>query len=451
MHLSQSTIVAPIPGGEKALLVQPLTGQVALLTGEKARPLRALAEHASLPDSLPLEAFREAGFAVESPDADRALLASAWAQYLEELEKTPPQLIVVPTFGCHLKCTYCYQETFDPASRLIQPETIEALFAYIARFHGAENPRPYLTLFGGEPLVDTPAHHDRLARFLAKASEQGLSVAVVTNGYDLESFVAQLREGPIKEVQVTLDGPAVIHDARRLHKTGGGTFERIVRGIDALVEARIPVNLRVVADKENLPTLPALAEVALAHGWLDLPESSFKTQVGRNYELFGCASRQKREDLYDRVELWSAYLELAERHPVLRRFHKPRLHGIRHLAETGEFPAPNFDSCPATKKEWAFGPEGAIYGCTATVGNPAYRLGSYAPEVVRDEDAIAAWQGRNVFSIPKCKGCALAAVCGGGCGAVAAHRNGGNPRAPDCRPVRELFGLGARFYGLDQE
>jgi hypothetical protein len=40
-------------------------------------------------------------------------------------------------------------------------------------------------------------------------------------------------------------------------------------------------------------------------------------------------------------------------------------------------------------------------------------------------------------------------MCGGGCGALAASRTG-TPMKPDCRPVRELLGLGARFYGLDK-
>jgi uncharacterized protein len=122
----------------------------------------------------------------------------------------------------------------------------------------------------------------------------------------------------------------------------------------------IPVNLRVVVDKENLEGLPALAALAEARGWLALPEARFKTQLGRNYELFGCASRQASGQLFSRVELWTRYVELAEAHPVLARFHKPRFHGVRHLAETGQFPAPNFDACPAAKKEWAFGPDGLL-------------------------------------------------------------------------------------------
>jgi uncharacterized protein len=251
----------------------------------------------------------------------------------------------------------------------------------------------------------------------------------------------------VKEIQVTVDGPREVHDRRRPHASGAGTFDRIVAGIDALVAAGIPVNLRVVADRENLDALPALAELAAAKGWLDLPAARFKTQVGRNYELFGCASRQRREALFDRVELWARYLEAAEAHPVLRRFHRPRFHGIGHLAEAGELPAPNFDACPATKKEWAFGPDGKLYGCTATVGHPAHVLGTYHPEIARDDAAIAAWRSRSTLTIPGCRECALAAVCGGGCGAIAWDREG-TPLAPDCRPVPELYGLGARYYGL---
>jgi uncharacterized protein len=448
MRLSRSTLVAPIPGRGEALLVQPLTGQVALLAEADARALERLADGGALPDAVPEEALRAAGFVVDSDADERALAAAARAEYARELAATPTQLVFVPSFGCNLRCSYCYQEVFDPSARgLVSPDVLEAFFAYVDRFHAAERPRPYLTVFGGEPLVDTPAHHDRLARLLEAARARELGVAVVTNGFDLERFVPALAAARVKEIQVTIDGPAEVHDARRPHASGRGSFERVVHAVDALVAARVPVNLRVVADRENLPALPALAALADARGWLDLPEARFKTQVGRNYELFGCATRQARGALLDRVELWAEWLRLAEEHPVLRRFHRPRLHGARHLAETGEFPPPNFDACPATKKEWAFAPDGALYGCTATVGNPRYRLGTFHPVVARDEEAIAPWRARSTATIPQCTTCAAAAVCGGGCGALA-DAHGLGIGGPDCRPVRELLGIGARYYGL---
>jgi uncharacterized protein len=365
-----------------------------------------------------------------------------------EHERTPVQLVLVPTFGCNLRCTYCYQEVFDPAGKgLVSPEVVEAFFRFVDDRHAADRPRPYLTLFGGEPLVDAPAYHERLGQLLAGASERGLGVATVTNGHDVEAFVPALAAARVREVQVTLDGPRAVHDARRPHGSGRGTFDRIVAGVDALVAAGVPVNLRVVADRDNLPHLPELARLAEARGWLDLPEARFKTQVGRNYELFGCASRQAKGALFDRVELWAEYARLCQAAPVLRRFHRPRFHGLRHLAETGELPPPNLDACPAAKKEWAFSPDGGLYGCTATVGNPRYRLGAFHPELVLDEAAIAPWRTRSTATIPACAGCDVAAVCGGGCGALA-DAQGLGIHGPDCRPVKALYGIGARFYGL---
>jgi uncharacterized protein len=448
MRLSRSAILAPVSASDRVLLVQPLTGQAALVGRAEADALGRLAAGGALPPSLPEATLREARFVVDSEEEDDVLRASAISDWSAEAARTPTQLIVVPSFGCNLACTYCYQEPFDPAGAgLVPPEVVDAFFSYVDRYHAGEDPRPYVTLFGGEPLRDTPAHHDRVGRYLAGARQRGLEVAVVTNGHDVSAFLPALSAGPVKEVQVTLDGPKPVHDRRRPHASGSGTFDRIVAGIDGLVQAGIPVNLRVVADRENLPALPELAELAAAKGWLDLPSSRFKTQVGRNYELFGCASRQRRDALFDRVELWARWLELAEAHPVLRRFHKPRFHGIGHLAETGELPAPNFDSCPATKKEWAFGPDGRLYGCTATVGHAAHVLGRFHPEVARDDGAISTWRERSTLTIPECRECALAPVCGGGCGAVA-WGHGGKALAPDCRPVVELYGLGARYHGL---
>jgi uncharacterized protein len=166
MHLSRSAIVAPVSGSDRLLLVQPLTGEVALFEGEEASSLRGITAEQPLPSALPLADMRAAGFAVESEDDERSMLAEAYANYLErDRSARRPNSSSFPPSGCNLSCTYCYQEPFvGGASGLIAPETIAALFAYIDRFHGQDQPRPYLTLFGGEPLMNSPAHHDRVGR-----------------------------------------------------------------------------------------------------------------------------------------------------------------------------------------------------------------------------------------------------------------------------------------------
>ncbi|HEX7507232.1 MAG TPA: hypothetical protein VF550_10705 [Polyangia bacterium] len=86
MHLSRSTIVAPIPGSDRLLLVQPLTCEVAVLDGQEAQALRGLSAGRPLPAALPLADMGAAGFAVESEDKEQAMLAEAYANYLEEMD-----------------------------------------------------------------------------------------------------------------------------------------------------------------------------------------------------------------------------------------------------------------------------------------------------------------------------------------------------------------------------
>lgn len=109
-------------------------------------------------------------------------------------------------------------------------------------------------------------------------------------------------------------------------------------------------------------------------------------------------------------------------------------------------PTPLFDSCPATKTEWAFDYTGNIYPCTATVGKPGEELGSFYPTVTKDEERIEEWEDRDVTSIDECGSCPVRLACGGGCGSVAKNA-AGKIHAPDCRPLKELLEMGLALYG----
>jgi radical SAM protein with 4Fe4S-binding SPASM domain len=223
-----------------------------------------------------------------------------------------------------------------------------------------------------------------------------------------------------------------------------GSFDRVIKGMEKAVAQGIPINLRSVIDKENVDDLVALAQLLDDRGWLDLPPTLFKTQIGRNYELFECY--EKPEHLFTQVELWAYVAKLAEAHPVLKKFHRPDFMGIRYLVDTGEMYLPSFDTCPAAKTEWVFDLYGDIYGCTASCGREEFKLGTYWPEITKNEEAIQTWKNRDVTNIEKCKSCKYDIVCGGGCGVVAANRHDGEILSPDCRPIQELYDIGLNFY-----
>jgi uncharacterized protein len=301
--------------------------------------------------------------------------------------------------------------------------------------------RKYITIFGGEPLLNSRRQKDLIDYIISSSVEADLSLCFVTNGYYLEEYIPVLRKGKIREVQVTLDGTESVHNNRRYLKGGGGTFKKIVKGIDACLKDNIDVNLRMVIDKENIDDLSDLAQFAIDKGWTK--SLHFKTQIGRNYELHHCQSTPDK--LFDRVSLYESIFEMTKNHRHILEFYKPAYSVSKFLAENGELPEPLFDSCPACKTEWAFDYTGKIYSCTATVGKADESLGTFYPGISLKESLIEQWETRDVTSIQECTECSAQLACGGGCGSVAKNRTG-NICSADCRPVKELLELGFSAY-----
>jgi len=433
--LSRHNLLVPVVDSDRWLLLNPLSGNADLLDAGEA---------AALQRGEPADgtALAERGYLVEEAEEQRRLRAE-YLRFTEERDDDEVQLLFVPTYACNFGCGYCYQDEYDAGSGVVSLQAVAAFFAYVDRAFAGR--RKYITLFGGEPLLRTPALLRALERFVDEANARQLELAVVTNGYFLAESLPLLQRASVREVQVTLDGPPEVHDRRRPLKGGAPTFERIARGVDAALERALSVNQRVVVDRDNLDRLPELARVAEQRGWTQHP--AFKTQLGRNYELHHCQAERGR--LFTRLGLYQRFYALAQEHPELLRFHQPALHGARALAQRGELAGPLFDSCPACTTEWAFDGEGRIYSCTATVGKPGEALGTYYPTVTLDEERVAEWEDRDVLAIPECSTCGHRLLCGGGCGAVARNRTG-RLHAPDCRPVPELMGLGLALY-LQQE
>ena len=431
MQFSKYTIFSEIHDSGNSFLVNPLTGEADILDSRTAEKIRQ-GEYEN-PGEM-----KDKGYLVD-PEEEKKLYMSRYLDFIDSRDSDEIQIFFVPSYQCNFNCSYCYQSGYDPAKQDLSPQVLEAFFQYVDReFAGRSK---YITLFGGEPLLPDRHTRNNVELLLQGAKERNLSVAVVTNGYSLESYIPLLKDGYIREIQVTLDGVGEAHDRRRPLMGGRSSFDEIVHAIDAALKAGLPINLRMVVDRENIDELPKLARFAIDRGWTASP--LFKTQLGRNYELHYCQSNQKR--LYNRIDMYQDIYSQLEQYPHILEFHRPAFSLSRFLWENGDLPDPLFDSCPGTKTEWAFDYTGRIYSCTATVGKEEEQLGTFYPEVTLKQDIIDQWQERDVTTIEKCRGCNLQLACGGGCGSVAKNQNG-SLNSPDCRPVRELLELGISAY-----
>jgi uncharacterized protein len=438
MNYSKHNIFSKIRDSESYFIVNPLTGNADILNTDDAEKLEILKNGGDLEDKLFIAELAEKGYLADEVSENK-LYRSRYLDFIDTRDKDEIQIFLVTNYSCNFTCSYCYQDQYNNPGKELDHEIIDSFFRYIQNEFASRN--KYITVFGGEPLLGSPKQKELIRYIVAKSVDAGLELSFVTNGYSLEDFIPILNAGKIREVQVTLDGTESIHNSRRFLRGGEGTFERIVRGIDACLENKIAINLRMVIDKENINNLPDLAQFAIEKGWTK--SSYFKTQIGRNYELHHCQSAPHK--LFDRITLYARIYELIKRHPYIIEFYRPAYSISKFISEQGELPDPLFDACPACKTEWAFDYTGQIYSCTATVGKTDESLGTFYPSITRRDELIDQWERRDITAIHECSGCSVKLACGGGCGSVAKNRTG-NICSADCRPVKELLELGFSAY-----
>lgn len=430
MYFSKHNILSHIKDSNSFFIVNPLTQQADILSADEAQKI--IQKDYSLP------ALHEKKY-VLTIEEETSLFRQKYLEFIDTRETDEVQIFFVPWYSCNFTCSYCFQDEYTNPNNISSAELINAFFEYIdTTFAGR---RKYITIFGGEPLLTGTKNKEIIALLIAQANQRKLDIAIVTNGYTIAEYIDILKNANIREIQVTLDGLQEVHDSRRMLRGGKPSFDTIVQGIDLLLQNNIPVNLRMVVDKNNIQELPKLAQFAIDKQWT--ASSLFKTQLGRNYELHHCQTNNQR--LYTRIEMYEDIYKLCKEYPEILEFHKPAFSISKFLWEQGEMPSPLFDSCTGTKTEWAFDYTGSIYSCTATVGKTEERLGTFYPKVSLLTADIEQWQDRDVLSIEACKQCNVQLACGGGCAAVAKN-NHGSVSAHDCRPIQELLELGIGLY-----
>lgn len=445
MILAKNNIIVKIEASEtpEYAILNPISGSFDIMNENEHNKLMAIEKGEKVDTDF--EAYIiERGYVYNNLEDEARVIGTAYKDFEEEIDNSMVQLMLVPTYSCNLACTYCFQHGIDGRPTLISKEVVDAFFDHARVNFQGKKQKPFITLFGGEPLINSPAQREIIEYIVDKCVTEDYELSAVTNGYDFVEYVDLLKKVKIKEIQFTLDGNKEIHDSRRATANKKGTFDKIIAGMELAVINKFPVNLRSVVDTANIKGMLNLAEFLDQKGWLDLPPELFKTQIGRNYELFECYA--KPQHLMTQVKLWGEYASMSKEYPVLAKFHRPDFKGIRHLVDTGEMYMATFDTCPAAKTEWVFDLHGDIYGCTASCGREEYLLGKFWPKLELNNEAIETWQHRNVTTIPKCKSCKYDVLCGGGCGVVAANANNGEIHSPDCRPIQELLELGVNHY-----
>ena len=184
-------------------------------------------------------------------------------------------LVMQPTAFCNINCEYCYLPHRDDR-KVMALETVQKAAAFI--FDAGLNAPDFTVVWhAGEPLVVSPHWYRKAVAAIQSTAPDGLVVphAIQTNGMLIDDNWCDLFLETRMRVGVSLDGPAVLHDARRKTRSGQGTHARVMRGIDFLRRRGVSFHIICVVGR---PTVEAADEL------MDFFEAEDIRHVGFNIE-----------------------------------------------------------------------------------------------------------------------------------------------------------------------
>ncbi|MDH6056103.1 radical SAM/SPASM domain-containing protein [Umezakia ovalisporum] len=186
-------------------------------------------------------------------------------------------LVVQPTAFCQLGCHYCGQQ--HTSKMMSYQEQQQFLQRVTKKLQSQKFKSISIGWFGGEPLVGLPVMRTLTPKLQSLAGDFGCSynAKIVTNGLALTEHIATelVQELGVSFIEVTLDGIAAYHNARRMQKNGLPTFDKIFANVIALAH-RTDLNVKIVircnVDHENYESVSLLLQ--------QLAEAGIQDKIG---------------------------------------------------------------------------------------------------------------------------------------------------------------------------
>jgi uncharacterized protein len=500
MRVSSYVIHAPMPESDESLLIHGYSGAIDLVPRSVSEALQRAAQREQtdgldLPDHM-LTTLRTRGYLTEMTPSEEQEYCLTLATILHEQSKQNGNFWFIPTYGCNLRCPYCFERGLRKEAWFEQTMTCEMVdraYAVIDALDGAKKVKGPLGLFGGEPFLE--ANRDLIYYIVEQGVQRGYTFVAVSNAVQLEPFLPLLGPGKVELIQVTVDGPPDLNDLSRIQADRSGTFDLIAHNVSLALNTGVTISMRSNVNRRSIDRMQELALIYQRLGWTAYPNfsaysapitevdfliarrekaqmqgqpqppgsaampakksapaalkvlradagascgscESSATHVQFPAAVDRTASIQQRR-LVTRVEMVEHLLEDKPTEQIIRAGVEAK-NAFKRLATTGTYKGYAVDFCSAYTGMLLFDPFGEMYACWDLVGKPEHAVGRYAPTLVFDEQRLNLWRGHTVAAIPQCRECKFALLHGGGC-AYLALGEAGTLLSPHCEGFPELF------------
>jgi len=166
-------------------------------------------------------------------------------------------LMAKPTGAqCNLDCDYCFflsKEMLYPDSRFRMTDgTLELYIRQLVEAH-SRSPEVMIAWQGGEPTLMGLDFFRRSVAIAEKHLRPGQRAlhTIQTNGTKIDAEWAAFFRQHDFLVGVSIDGPREVHDTHRVTRGGRGSFDQVMRGLDALRAAGVEWNALTTIHSAN--------------------------------------------------------------------------------------------------------------------------------------------------------------------------------------------------------
>jgi len=145
---------------------------------------------------------------------------------------------------CNMECSYCARRKSNNRQFYMTSEIAERSIKFLMD-HSDKNVT--ISFYGGEPLLNYGVVKEAVnyARFLNKRYLKNISFMISTNGTICsEEIMTFLVKNKFK-IQISLDGPKMLHDRHRFFRNGKGSHSIVLRNIKKYYSRYLPEMMRI--------------------------------------------------------------------------------------------------------------------------------------------------------------------------------------------------------------
>ncbi|MCF6176229.1 MAG: anaerobic sulfatase maturase [Victivallaceae bacterium] len=166
----------------------------------------------------------------------------------------PFSLLVKPaSFGCNLRCTYCFYLVKEQLYAGQHTMTDAILEQMISSFMAVPMPNYSFGWQGGEPTIMGLDFYKRAIKLMQQYGRSGKAVSngLQTNGTLLDDEWGKFLHQYNFLVGISIDGPEKIHNLNRFTINGDGSHQAVMNGLNVLKRHNVEHNVLTLVSSAN--------------------------------------------------------------------------------------------------------------------------------------------------------------------------------------------------------